>query len=73
MHTQRAEFERLRGVLSEADEPLTAQEIMSMLEERGDAVDLESTHRIATILGRRAERGDVEVVRGSPYRYQINT
>lgn len=73
MHTRCTAFERLHGVLSEADGPLTAQEIMSTLEERDEAVDLESTHRIATILGRRAERGEVEVVRGSPYRYRIET
>ena len=73
MRTQCTAFERLHGVLSEADRPLTAQEIMSTLEERDEAVDLESTHRIATSLGRRAERGEVEVVRGSPYRYRIET
>ncbi|MFB6096268.1 MAG: hypothetical protein ABEJ74_02640 [Haloferacaceae archaeon] len=71
MHTRRAEYERLRGVLSDADEPLTAREIMALLEERG--AEVESTHRIATILGREADRGEVEVVRERPYRYRLNT
>lgn len=73
MHTRRREFERLRGVLSEADEPLTAREIMSLLEDHGADADLESTHRIATILGRWADRGEIEVVRDNPYRYRLNT
>jgi predicted Zn-ribbon and HTH transcriptional regulator len=73
MHTQRREFERLRGVLSDADEPLTAREIMSLLEEHGADVDLESTHQIATILGRWADHGEIEVLRGNPYRYRLDT
>jgi predicted Zn-ribbon and HTH transcriptional regulator len=73
MHTHGAAYERLRGVLSEADEPLTAREILAALEERDEARDLSSTHRVATILGRQAEHGEVEVVQGSPYRYRLNT
>lgn len=75
MHTQRAAYERLRGVLSEAEEPLTAKEIMSLLEERGVEIEVESTHKIATILGRVAEEeyDEVEVVQDTPYRYQLNT
>lgn len=66
-----SEFERIRRALSEADvdEPLTAREIRRALEERG--LDVESSHRIATVLGRGARRGDVEVIEGRPYRYRI--
>ncbi|MEF8819360.1 MAG: hypothetical protein V5A31_11435 [Haloferacaceae archaeon] len=72
MRTRRREFERLRGVLSEADEPLTAREILALLDdEETDAFD--SPHRVATVLGRHADGGDVEVVRDSPYRYRLNT
>jgi predicted Zn-ribbon and HTH transcriptional regulator len=69
MRSRRREFERLRGVLSEADEPLTAREILSHLDDE----TFESPHRVATVLGRHADRGDVEVVRDSPYRYRLNT
>jgi predicted Zn-ribbon and HTH transcriptional regulator len=69
---RRREFERLRGVLSEADEPLTAREILSLLDDDA-AATFETPHRVATVLGRRADRGDVEVVRDSPYRYRLNT
>jgi predicted Zn-ribbon and HTH transcriptional regulator len=67
MHTH-GEFERLRGVLAEADEPLTAREILSILDEHDE---FESAHRVATILGRYADRGVVEVVPGNPYRYEL--
>jgi hypothetical protein len=69
MHTGR-DFEPIRRVLSEADEPLTAREILLSLEERDR---FESAHRVATLLGQRAEYGDVEVIRDSPYRYELNT
>jgi hypothetical protein len=69
MHTRR-EFEQLRGVLSEAEEPLTAREILLSLDEREA---FESAHRVATVLGRWAEEGEVEVIRDSPYRYRLNT
>ncbi len=72
MRTRRREFERLRGVLSEADEPLTAREILALLDDdETDAFD--NPHRVATVLGRHADGGDVEVVRDSPYRYRLNT
>lgn len=71
MRPRRREFERLRGVLSEADEPLTAREILSLLDDEEDTFD--NPHRVATVLGRRADQGDVEVVRDSPYRYRLNT
>ena len=66
------EFEQIREVLTEIemDEPLTAREIREALEERG--ADIGSTHRIATVLGRRARHGEVEVVRGRPYRYRLD-
>ncbi|WP_138007420.1 hypothetical protein [Halalkalirubrum salinum] len=70
MRAQNAEFERLRGVLAEADEPLTAREIMSLLEEH-DEEPFESAHTVATILGRRAQRGEVTVISDRPYRYRL--
>ena len=69
MHTYHREFETIRCVLSEADEPLTAREILGLLEER--ETDVESPHRVATVLGRYAEYGAVEVIRDSPYRYRL--
>ncbi|MFD1633138.1 hypothetical protein ACOZ4L_12355 [Haloplanus ruber] len=70
MRPQPTQYDQLRGVLSEADEPLTAREILSLLEEHEE---FESAHRVATILGRWAETGEVEVLQGSPYRYRLNT
>lgn len=69
----RGEFDRIRSVLSETatDEPLTAREIRDLLEEHG--VEVDSPHRIATVLGRRAEHGEVDVIRGSPYRYHVDS
>lgn len=67
MHTH--EYERIRGVLAEADEPLTAREILALLESE----EIDSPHRVATVLGRWAERGDVEVIAERPYRYRLNT
>ena len=66
------EYERIRTVLAEADpdEPLTAREILDLLEEHGEEFD--SAHQIATVLGRRAEHGDVEIIREQPYRYRID-
>ncbi|AUV83044.1 hypothetical protein C2R22_16485 [Salinigranum rubrum] len=68
MHPQ-TDFEPLRGVLSEADEPLTAREILSLLDEHDQ---FDSAHRVATVLGRWAQRGEVEVLRESPYRYRLS-
>jgi predicted Zn-ribbon and HTH transcriptional regulator len=64
------QYDRIRGVLAEADEPLTAREIHALVEEC-EAID--SPHRVATVLGRRAERGEVEVIAGQPYRYRLET
>jgi Fe2+ or Zn2+ uptake regulation protein len=69
MRPQTTEHEQLRGVLADADEPLTAREILSHLEEQDE---FESAHRVATVLGRWAERGDVEVLQESPYRYRLS-
>jgi Fe2+ or Zn2+ uptake regulation protein len=69
MRPQTRQYEQLRGVLSEADEPLTAREILTLLEEQEE---FESAHRVATILGRWAEEGEVEVLHDSPYRYRLN-
>ncbi|NEU55897.1 hypothetical protein [Halorussus sp. MSC15.2] len=65
------EYDRIRTVLAEADadEPLTAREILQLLEAHGES--FESAHSVATILGRRARDGDVTVIRSSPYRYRL--
>lgn len=71
MQLRRSEFERIRTVLSETDvdEPLTAREIHDLLRANGEAID--SPHQVATVLGRRAETGDVVVLRDRPYRYLV--
>ena len=63
-------YDRIRGVLAEADEPLTAREVLSLA---GECEDLDSPHRVATVLGRWAERGEVEVITERPYRYRLDT
>ena len=71
MRVRRGELERIRSVLEEAehDGPMTAREILDVLEEHGE--EFESAHRVATVLGRHARNGDVEVIRGQPYRYRF--
>ncbi len=71
MRIRRGEFERIQSVLSEADpdEPLTAREILTLLEKHGEEFD--SAHQVATVLGREAEVGAVEVIRDQPYRYRL--
>ncbi|AQL43528.1 hypothetical protein BV210_12850 [Halorientalis sp. IM1011] len=71
MRLRQGRFERIRTVLDEADadEPLTAREILDLLDEHGEEFD--SAHQIATVLGRHAETGDVEVIRDRPYRYRF--
>lgn len=73
MRIHRSEFERIRSVLDEADAdgPLTAREILQVLEAHDE--EFESAHRIATVLGRRAQTGEVEVIQDQPYRYQFDT
>ncbi|RJT08103.1 MULTISPECIES: hypothetical protein [Halococcus] len=71
MQLRRSEFERIRTVLSETGvtEPLTAREIHDLLQANGE--ELDSPHQVATVLGRRSETGDVEVLHDRPYRYLI--
>lgn len=75
MRVRRGEFERIRSVLSEADpdEPLTAREILELLQDHGEEFD--SAHRVATVLGREADAdaAGVEVIRDQPYRYRIGS
>jgi len=67
------EYDRIRTVLAEADpdEPLTAREILQLLEAHGEQID--SAHRVATVLGRAARERDVQVIQSSPYRYRLET
>ncbi|MDS0283673.1 hypothetical protein [Haloarcula onubensis] len=71
MAIRHGEFERIQSVLDDADAdgPLTAREILELLEDEGEEFD--SAHRVATVLGRRAQTGEVEVIRDQPYRYDI--
>ncbi|MBX0287283.1 hypothetical protein [Haloarcula salinisoli] len=71
MAIRHGEFERIQAVLDDADAdgPLTAREILELLDEEGEEFD--SAHRVATVLGRRAQTGEVEVIRDQPYRYDI--
>jgi hypothetical protein len=71
MRIRRGEFERIRSVLEDvdADEPMTAREILRLLEEHGEEFD--SAHRVATVLGRHARYGEVEVIDDQPYRYRF--
>jgi hypothetical protein len=71
MQLRRGEFERIRTVLAETgvEEPLTAREIHDLLDSRGETLD--SPHRVATVLGRRADTGAVEVIQSQPYRYRL--
>jgi predicted Zn-ribbon and HTH transcriptional regulator len=73
MAIRHGEFERIQSVLEDADTdgPLTAREILDLLEEEGEEFD--SAHRVATVLGRRAQTGEVEVIRDQPYRYVLAT
>jgi hypothetical protein len=71
MRVRQRDFERIRSVLEEADAegPLTAREILDLLDEHGEEFD--SAHEVATVLGRRAQHGEVEVIRDQPYRYRL--
>mgnify|MGYP001029518751 FL=1 len=62
------EYKQIHGVLTDADEPLTASEILTLLE-ADDTID--SAHRVATVLGRQAQRGEGDVIAGRPYRYAL--
>lgn len=67
MTAQHATYERIRQILEESEKPLTAREILDSLED----AEVESSHEIATVLGRRAQYGEVDVIRDRPYRYQV--
>jgi predicted Zn-ribbon and HTH transcriptional regulator len=71
MRLRRGEFERIHAVLSEVEpeEPLTAREILALLDEHDESFD--STHQIATILGQHTDSG-VEVIHGQPYHYRLD-
>ncbi len=71
MAIRHGEFERIQSVLDDADAdgPFTAREILDLLEQHD--VDFGSAHRVATVLGRRAQSGEVEVIEDQPYRYQF--
>jgi hypothetical protein len=66
------DFETIRAVIREADhdEPLTAREILDLLEDHGESFD--SPHQVATVLGRHADTGEIEVIQGRPYRYRFD-
>lgn len=67
MAARHPEYPQIRTVLEEADEPLTAREILAALDEP----DIESSHRIATVLGWQARMGEVTVIEEQPYRYHV--
>jgi len=71
MRIRKGEFERIRSVLEDVDanEPMTAREILRLLKEHGEEFD--SAHRVATVLGRHARHGEVEVIDDQPYRYRF--
>jgi hypothetical protein len=72
MSTRRGEYERIKDVLEHADPdgPLTAREILELLDEHGE--DFDSAHRVATVLGRWADDEEVDVIRDHPYRYRFS-
>jgi len=73
MRIRRGEFEQIRRIVERVgvDQPLTAKELHALLDEHGASFD--SPHRVATVLGRRADDDDVEIIRGHPYRYRLDT
>jgi len=71
MSVTRTEFERIKAAVERADpdEPLTAREILDLVER--DGVEVDSAHRVATVLGRHARSDELDVIRDRPYRYQF--
>lgn len=65
------EFSEIESVLADAgdEESLTAREIFVVLKARG--LEYKNVHQIATVLGRAAQAGHVDVTPSSPYRYRI--
>jgi len=72
MHARNGEFERISDAVRSApvEGPLTASEIVELIEQTES--DPPSAHRIATVLGKHAHYGQVEVIRGQPYRYRLS-
>jgi predicted Zn-ribbon and HTH transcriptional regulator len=73
MSLRRDKYERIREVVAaaDADEPLTAREILRLLEEHDE--EFESAHQVATVLGRRAaDAEEVEIIQDQPYRYRFS-
>ncbi len=66
------DFETICAVIREADRdgPLTAREILDLLEAHGESFD--SAHQVATVLGRHADTGEIEVIQDRPYRYRFD-
>ena len=71
MPSRGRKFEQIRAVLAEydADNSLTAREILALLD---DEADVESAHEVATVLGHHARNGEVTVIQSSPYQYRLN-
>ncbi|MES3516601.1 MAG: hypothetical protein PPP58_02940 [Natronomonas sp.] len=71
MRIRRRAFERIHDAIEETDaeQPLTAREILELLDDE----EFDSAHQIATVLGREADVGGVEVIEGQPYRYRFDT
>jgi len=71
MATRPPGFEQLLDVLEDAEEPMTAREILDRLHER-DVDAFETPYGVATVLGQIEERGGpIDVSEGSPYRYRF--
>ncbi|MFB6252820.1 MAG: hypothetical protein ABEI27_14255 [Halobellus sp.] len=70
--TRPSGFEDIRDILAAADEPLTANQILSRLRER-DVDAFDSSYHVATVLGQAADRGEpIDVIERSPYRYRLD-
>ncbi|WP_435155033.1 hypothetical protein [Haladaptatus sp. DFWS20] len=71
MYVRGQAFDQIQAVIAETgtNEPLTAREILTLLDEHGEG--FESAHEVATVLGRQAQYGDVTVIRSSPYQYEL--
>ncbi|MFP4218304.1 MAG: hypothetical protein ACLFR6_05635 [Salinarchaeum sp.] len=68
MSPRHREFEHIRSILEDADEPLTAREIVEALDAEAG---VDSPHRVATVLGSRAEYDEIDVIQDQPYRYRL--
>ncbi len=68
MSIRHREYDQIRSVLEEANRPLTAREILDALD---GETEIDSAHRVATVLGTHAQQGDVVVIQDRPYRYHV--